>query len=121
MKKIISLVLVMAMGTLPCLANNDGPDAKHVAKVKQQVGKYLEKGDRVTIETYDQRKLQGAISEANDESFVITVEGRSATLNYNDVKKIKAPMSRSTRSKIVTAAFLAGLFGFLGIALSQDK
>ena len=119
MKQLIALVLFFAVACNSCFAGAQ-PDQKHIDKVRKQVSDYLEQGTRVSVETYDQRKLQGSISEANSDTFVLTVDGRSTTLNYADVKKIKSPMSRSKKQKIVAAIFTIGFLGtVLGLVATQ--
>ena len=120
MKKPIALILFFGIACSSCMAGGP-PDQKHTEKIKQQVIRYLNTGDRVSLETYDQRKLQGAISESRTDSFVLTIEGRSATLNYSEVKKIKSFMSRSKKQMIATIIVTGALFGMTAILLSQDK
>ena len=120
MKKPIALILFFGIACSSCMAGGQ-PDQKHTEKIKQQVIRYLNTGDRVSLETYDQRKLQGAISESRTDSFVLTIEGRSATLNYAEVKKIKSFMSRSKKQMIATIIVTGALFGMTAILLSQDK
>ena len=120
MKKPIALILFFGIACSSCMAGGQ-PDQKHTEKIKQQVIRYLNTGDRVSLETYDQRKLQGAISESRTDSFVLTIEGRSATLNYSEVKKIKSFMSRSKKQMIATIIVTGALFGMTAILLSQDK
>jgi hypothetical protein len=116
----MALILIL-ITVCPTLFAGTGPDPKHTEEIKKKVGHYVEREARVSLETYDARKLQGSISEAGPETFVLSNEGRSTTLSYADVKKIKAPMSRRTKQAIVTAIVLGGLFGLVGGALSTDK
>jgi len=60
------------------------------------------------VETYDDRLFQGSVSEAAADSFVLTCNGRSTTLQYEEVRKITWPSEVSKQAKIaieVTAAF----------------
>jgi hypothetical protein len=119
MKNLIAVVLVIALAGRSLWATS--PDQKHAEKIKSQAAKYLDSGDHVSVETYDNRQLGGTITETNLEGFVLTNAAGSSTLSYNDVKKIKSPMNPRKRSAIVGAAFLAGLFGLVFGVLASDK
>ena len=120
MKKLFSCVLIFTFACSQLWAS-PSPDQKHVDGVKKKVTECMEHDRRATIETYDDRRLQGSISEATADNFVVTNEGRSTTLSYTDVKKIKSPMSAGKKRAIITGIVTAGLFGLLAGALSQDK
>lgn len=120
MKTLITLVLLLGMGCSQCLAQS-GSEQKHIDKIKAQVSKYLEKGTEVSVETYDQRKVWGAINEADADTFVMTVGGKPTTLQYAGVKKIKAPMSPATKSRIAMASVLGGLTGLLFLFALNDR
>ncbi len=112
------LILVIAC---PHAFAGAGPDQKHIDKIKKKVSSYIERDLRVSVETFDDRKLHGSISEAGPETFVLTNESRSTTLGYAEVKKIKAPLDPRTKKAIITAIVLGGLFGGLFGLLSQDR
>ncbi|HEV3038208.1 MAG TPA: hypothetical protein VHA33_10570 [Candidatus Angelobacter sp.] len=120
MKRVIALVLILGLAC-PALYAAPGPDQKHVDKIKKKVSTCVEKGSRVSLETYDDRKLQGTISEAGEDNFVLTNEGRSTTLGYAEIKKIKSPMDRRTKGAIVTAIVLGGLLGLVFGAAATDN
>jgi hypothetical protein len=114
MKKLIAYLAVL---TLPCsrIWAAPGPDQKHITAVKKKVAECVQRRRSVTIETYDERRLQGSISEANADVFVLINKGRSTTLTYADVKKVKWPsaMSRHANSVVTGAAFAVELFGLV--------
>ncbi len=91
MRRSIAFLLVFAVGCPACFAGN-GPDQKHVEKIKNQVNEYLEKGRMVSVETYDHHKMWGAIHEAGPDAFVLTVARTPTSIPYTNVKKIKASM-----------------------------
>jgi len=97
------------------------PDQKHEAKIRKRVSQYLEDGRRVSVETYDDRKLAGVISQAAPDDFVLINAGRLVTLRYGEVRKIKAPMDPQKRSIIATMAVLGGLFGTLLYVAAHDQ
>jgi hypothetical protein len=92
-----------------------------VEKIKSQAAKYLDSGNHVSVETYDNHQFGGTITQTTPDGFVLTNAAGSTTLSYSDVKKIKSPMNPHKRSALVGAAVLAGLFGLVFGALLSDK
>ena len=119
MKTLIACLLVLAISS-QALAWS-GPDQKHIEKIQKKVSQYLESGREVSVETYDQHKMWGSIAEAGPDSFVLMVANTPTTMKYADIKKIKAPMDRGTRGRIITAIVAGGLLGLTFIALAQDR
>jgi hypothetical protein len=119
MKTIIAIVLVLALAGQSAWAA--APDQKHIDKIHRQVSKCMDDGRHVSIETFDNRKFAGTISQAGPDDFVLINAAGTATLNYGDVKKIKSPMDPHKRSAIVSLAVLGGLFGFLFAVAANDK
>ena len=91
---------------------SQAPDQKHIEAIKRKVASCLENSRHVTIQTFDGRELQGSISEAGADSFVLSFHGNSTTLNYAEVKGVKwpSPVSRAMKTVIVVAAVTGGLF-----------
>lgn len=110
MNKIVGCVLVL-MFACPQIWGAPGPDQKHIEKMKKKVAKCVEEPRRVSIETYDGRRLQGSISAADADTFVLTNSSRSSTLAYADVKKIKWPSS--TAHYVMAVAGAAAVAGAL--------
>lgn len=119
MKPLIACLLVLAISSQAFAGS--GPDQKHIEKIQNKVGQYLESGRKVSVETYDRHKMWGSIAEAGPDSFVLMVANTPTTMKYADIKKIKAPMSRGTRERIVSAIVLGGLLGLIFVAGSQDR
>jgi hypothetical protein len=113
MRKVIALILVLGLGRSSCWAS--GPDQKHIEKIKKQVADSIDRGTRVSIETYDRRKLQGTISQAGTETFTMFFEGQSTTLNYADVKKLKSPMDSHLKAALIGWLVLGGLLGLTAL------
>jgi hypothetical protein len=92
-----------------------GPDRKQIDKVKKKVAACLEHHRRVTIETYDDRLLQGFVNEAAADAFLLSYNSKSTTLNYGDVEKIKWASEASKQVKVVlgTAAVVGVIFGLV--------
>lgn len=118
MKTAIALALIFALVGQSLWAG--APDEKHVEKIRNKVSQYLEDGRHVSVETYDNRKMGGFISQSSLEDFVLINAGQPVTLRYSEVKKVKAPMDPHKRSAIVGLIVLGGLFGTLAAALSHD-
>jgi hypothetical protein len=111
MQRIVTSLLVVVFFATTLRASQN-PDQKHIDSIKKKVASCLENSRHVTIETYDDRKLQGLIGEAESDSFVLVFQSKSTTLNYADVKKIKWPstMSREVKAIIIATAGTAAIF-----------
>lgn len=118
-KTVIALGLIFALASQSLWAG--APDQKHVEKIHKKVSQYLEDGRHVSVETYDNHKMGGFISQASLEDFVLINAGQPVTLRYSEVKKVKAPMDPQKRSIIVSLVVLGGLFGTLIAAASHDR
>lgn len=114
MRKRFICMLIFTLTSLSVWAAG-GPDQNQITKVKKKVAACLEHHRRVTIETYDDRLLQGFISEAGTDSFTLGYDGKSTTLDYADVRKIKWPSKVSKQVKLVlgAAAVVGVIFGFV--------
>jgi len=112
-----ALIFALAVPSLWAAA----PDQKHVEKIRKKASQYLEDGRHVSVETYDQRKLAGTISQAGTDDFVLINAGHPVTLRYSEVKNIKAPMDPQKRGLIVSIAVLGALFGTLLAAAAHDQ
>jgi hypothetical protein len=119
MKHLLAVFLIFTLGTQSLWAA--GQDAKHAAKIREKVSQYLDDGRHVSVETTDSRKFAGTIVNAGPDDFVLTNAAGQVTLNYSEVKKIKAPMDTHTRGVIVTLAVLGGLFGAVAAGLANDR
>ena len=84
MRAVVSMALVLALGI------QAAPDQKHVTQVRRKVESSMQHASRVVIETYDARRLQGSVSEARADSFILTNDGRSTTLTYAEVRRVFA-------------------------------
>jgi hypothetical protein len=113
-RKLFVCLLIFTLACTPLLAGGD-PDQKQIAKIKKKVAVCLEHERRVTVDTYDDRLLEGSVSEAGADSFVLNYDGRSTTLKYADVRKIKWPSEVSKQVKVVIGA--AAVVGVLVVAL----
>jgi len=111
MRRLIVSVLVIAFITSAAFGSST-PDQKHIEKIRKKVASCVENSRHVSIETYDRRELQGSISEANSDTFVLSFHNNSTTLNYADVKTIKWPsaLSKAAKTVIAVTAVTGGLF-----------
>ncbi len=117
MRKLFVCLVVFAIAC-PRVWAGGGPDAKQIAKVKKKVAECLEHQRRVTIETYDDRLVQGTISEAGADAFVLGGDGKSTTLEYAEVRKIKWPSEVSRQAKVILgAAVVEGVIFGLAVLL----
>jgi len=96
-KKILSLALVTVLmhtiGAAPAWAGTDAEkEARFAEKVKANIMKLGTGPDaRVRVKLRDKTKLEGYISEAGDDSFVVmnTKTGVATTVLYPQVKTVK--------------------------------
>ena len=105
LKKICSVVLaalLLQWAAVPAFAASGvDKEAKRAEKVRTQLAKLgTGKHARVRLELRDKTKLEGYISEAGAESFVVTDSaGKTATVAYPQVKKAQGH-NLSTGAKI---------------------
>ena len=105
LKKICSVVLaalLLQAFAVPAFAKSGaGKEAKRAEKVRTQLAKLgTGKDARVRLELRDKTKLEGYISEAGAESFVVTDSaGKATTVAYPQVKKAQGN-NLSTGAKI---------------------
>ena len=111
MREFISCVLVVALVTANLLAD-PAPDPAHAAQIQKRVAESVRHHYLVVVETYDHRQLQGSVSEAQSDSFVLTHQGRSTTLTYAEVAKISwsSGISRELKAAIAAGAVVGGLY-----------
>ncbi len=116
MKRSLSVALILALPWTALWADA-GPDQKHVEKIRQRVAASVQHPRRVSVETYDGRRLQGSIIEAGPDSFTLTNDGRSMNLVYSDVKSIdwRSPVSRQLGGVLIAAMVLGVLVGLVAL------
>lgn len=108
------LVIVLALTSSPVWAS-DHPDQKHVDSIRKKVADCIDHQRRIVVETYDSTRLQGVVSEARADDFVLNYAGRATTISYRDVKKIRWP-SRVMKQVWVfagAAAITGALYGLV--------
>ena len=117
MNKLIALLLAFTLSASE-LAASPGPDQKHIDAIKKKVFNALENSRHIVIETYDDRALQGTISEAGTDNFILDLQQKSTTLSYADVRKIKwhSPMPREVKTILIATAVTGILV--LGVVLA---
>jgi small nuclear ribonucleoprotein (snRNP)-like protein len=92
---IISLITV-------CAQSNEDNQAAVVARVKERVRKLgVGQEARVQVKLKDGTTLNGYISEASEDNFVVIDQktGASTTINYRDLKQIKGS-NRLTAARV---------------------
>jgi len=72
----------------------------------------------VVVETYDNRRLQGGVSEAGADLFVLRFSGQATTLSYADVKKIKwrSPVTKQVKLIPGATAIVGVIVGLVALA-----
>jgi hypothetical protein len=116
MRKLTVFLLLFALAG-PWLPAAASPDPTRIDKIKKQVADCVDQHRRVTIETYDDRILQGSISEARPDTFVLNSGAKSTTLNYAEVKKMKwpSPVAKQLKVALGATAIVGALFGLVAL------
>ena len=119
MKRSLVCLLVFAL-TGSRLSASPAPDQQHrhqqhIEAVRKKVARCVDRHRRVTVETFDGRRLQGAVSEAGTDDFVLVYGVRATTVSYGEVKKIKwpSPVWRQAEAVAIAAGVTAAIFGLV--------
>jgi hypothetical protein len=117
MKKLLICLLTIALASSPLMAD-DGPNQKHIDSIKKKVANCVDHPRRVAVETYNGNRMQGIISEAGTDDFVLNYAGRATTISYRDVKKIHwpSPVMKQVWLLAGAAAVAGALFGLVILA-----
>jgi sRNA-binding regulator protein Hfq len=78
-------------------------EAQHAARVKADVARRgTGEKSRVTVKLRDGARLKGHVSQAGEDSFVVTDSetGRASTVAYRDVAQVKGRGGLSTAAKV---------------------
>lgn len=114
MNKAISFLVIFAI-TSSSLWANPGPNRGQIEVIRKKVAQCVDHQRRVVVETYDSRRLQGVISEARTDDFVLIYAGRVTTLSYADIRKIKwqSPVWKHAKAVAAAAGITAAIFGLV--------
>jgi hypothetical protein len=77
-----------------------GPDRKKIDKVKKKVAACLEHHRRVTIETYDDRLLQGFVNEAAADAFLLSYNSKSTSSTMETSRRLNGHRKHRSRSRL---------------------
>ena len=118
-KKLISVSLVVLLLNLVWMtpvyaASKEEKQARFTLKVKESVLKFgTGQSARVKIKLHDKTKLQGYISAADDERFIVTdATGMATTVTYPQVKSVQGN-NLSTGAKIAIGVGIAAAVIFI--------
>lgn len=116
LQRLLALILAFALASFSLFAAPD-IDRKHLEKIKRRVANALEHHRRVTIETMDHRLLEGVITEATADTFLLLRGGNQLTLSYADITTIKWPsgLSREIKGLILAAVVVGALVGCVAL------
>jgi hypothetical protein len=117
MKKVLICLLISVLAS-PRTWADPSPDQEHIESIKKKVAKCVDQQKRVVVETYDSRRLQGFISEAGPDDFVLSHAGRTTTLSYRDVRRISWPSPVWKQVKVMAgaAAIVGVIVGLVALA-----
>lgn len=114
MNNAICFLVIFAI-TSSSLWANPGPNQGQIEVIRKRVAQCVDHQRRVVVETYDSRRLQGVISEARTDDFVLIYAGRVTTLSYADIRKIKwqSPVWKNAKAVAAAAGITAAIFGLV--------
>lgn len=128
-KKCLSLVLIGALShmillTTPTSANGQAEkDTRLTAKAKADVAAFgIGPDARVSVKLLEGKKLKGYISQAGEDSFVITDSktGSTTSIAYAEVAEVKRQKGISTGKAIVIGVGATfGVLFFLGFLATR--
>jgi hypothetical protein len=100
---VICLAVSLPVRAAGCL------DQEHADAVRKRIDNSVEHPRRIAVETCDGRRLQGSVSEAGTDTFVLTNDGRSTTVTFADVRRvIVRRRTPRTVTALIVAAVVAG-------------
>lgn len=113
---LVALLLNATSFTAPrSVCAGGDPDAAFVEKVKAEVARLgVGANARVKVRLRDKTKIEGHVSEAADEHFVVTnaKTGAATTVKYSEVERIKGN-NLSTGTKIGIGVAVAAAVGII--------
>ena len=126
-KKLLSIALAISLlhmiGVRPANADSKEEKQAHFAKkIKEGVSKFgTGEAARVKVKLRDKTKLEGYISKADKDSFVVMnpKTGASTTIAYANVAQIKGNNLSSGAKLAISVAIVVGLIVLLGYAVSK--
>ena len=104
--KLVSLTLALVISGIANVSHvrassQDERQARSTAKVKQRIGERgIGENARIEVTLLDGSKLKGYISEAGEDSFVVTSSGAPTRVAYSQVKQVKG-RGLSTGGKVL--------------------
>jgi hypothetical protein len=120
-RALIFQILIFALATAQ-LAAQPAPDARHDQKIKTRAAYALDHHRLVTVDTADRRQLQGLVTEAETDHFVLALQGQSTTLAYAEVDRIswQKHMPRPLVAAIVGVAVAGTMYAIVVLTLSKN-
>jgi hypothetical protein len=109
MRKFVCWAILLAF-SFQSLAWASPKDEPSVETIRHKISKSVDQQLRISIATKDGRKLQGYVSQARADDFILSNEGTSTTLKYDEISRVNIPMSRGMKRAIlwVTSGAIAG-------------
>jgi hypothetical protein len=121
MRTLVCWISIVALASAQ-MAAQPAPDPNHVQKIRDRAVNALDHHRFVAVETADHRRLQGVVSEADPDRFVLALQGRNTTLTYAEVERIIWPhhVSRPVVAAITGVAVGVVLFVILHALLEKN-
>jgi hypothetical protein len=118
-----ALILALASGQVAAQpAPGPNHDPKHEEKIRARVANALDHHRFVAVETTDQRRFQGLVSEAESDHFVLALQGQTTTLTYAEVQRItwQQHVPRPIVAVAVATGVALALYGILNALLAKN-
>jgi hypothetical protein len=114
MKKVCICLLVYTL-TCSLIWADSRTDQRYTESVKKKIASCVDQQRRVVVETFDNKQLQGFVTEAGADDFVLSYGGRATTLSYGNVKRVRWPSPVWKQAKLIAgaAAIVGALFGLV--------
>jgi hypothetical protein len=105
---LVILVQIICVGPIYAQSVKTKDDAP-IQKVKREIGKLNTNGKNIArVKLHNGTKLKGYISQASDDSFIITdKQGQKNTVAYTDVREVKKGSGLSRTGKILIVSSIA--------------
>ena len=119
---LILLVQIICVGPIYAQSVKTKDDAS-IQKVKREISKLNTNGKNIArVKLHNGTKLKGYISQASEDSFVITdKQGQKNTVAYMDVREVKkgSGLSRTSKVLIVSGVAAAVLITIVAVSISR--
>lgn len=123
--KLVSLTLALVISGIAVVnpvyaGTQDEKRARAIAKAKQKIrDRGVGENARIEVVLLDGTKLKGYISEAGEDSFVVTSSGAPTRVAYSQVKQVKGKGLSRGRKVLMWLGITAGVLLLLDLIVDD--